>query len=415
MIKDRRLIIALLTALNLVNYIDRYLVMAVGPTFQKPEHLNLSNKELALVETAFMVGYMLTSPIFGWLGDRYRRKGLIAAGVAIWSVATVVSGMTHGLASMLAARVAVGVGEASYATLSPTIIDDVATKEEKNRLLAIFYAAIPVGAALGYVLGGILEPRFGWRSAFFIAGGPGVLLAALTLAIQEPARTTLAPAKSGGKGVYGALWSNQQYRYVVLGYIAQTFALGGFAAFAAPFLEQKLCLELAQGNKIFGYILAGGGLGGTAIGGLIADRVRDTDRTRAALKVCAVSSAIAAPFALGALLIPSSTSFLVALGVTEVVIFASVSPTNAAILTSVPASVRANAMAASIFAIHLLGDLLSPNVIGAVSDAMGDTHEACKGCPGLQLAMYLLPLALAASAFFWWRGVRSPSVAEVET
>src|SRR4051794_29355778 len=162
--------------------------MAVGPRFQA--EFGLSDGELGLVETAFMIGYMLTSPIFGSLGDRRSRKGLIAAGVAIWSAATVISGMTHGIVSMFAARVAVGVGEASYATLSPTIIDDLAPPASKSRYLTIFYAAIPVGAALGYVLGGILEPRFGWRSAFFIAGGPGVLLAAVTLLIAEPARAT---------------------------------------------------------------------------------------------------------------------------------------------------------------------------------------------------------------------------------
>src|SRR5689334_16218628 len=150
--------------------------MAVGPKFQ--DQFQLSDSELGTVETAFMIGYMLTSPIFGRLGDRYARKHLIAAGVAIWSIATVISGLTVGFWSMFAARVAVGVGEASYATLSPTIIDDLADQKTKNRDLSIFYAAIPVGVALGYVLGGILaEPPFNWRMAFFIAGGPGVLLA----------------------------------------------------------------------------------------------------------------------------------------------------------------------------------------------------------------------------------------------
>jgi MFS family permease len=169
-IQNRVAILVLLTGLNLINYIDRYLVMAVSEKFGA--EFGLSDGGRGAVVTAFMFGYMLTSPIFGSLGDRRARKGLIAAGVAIWSLATVASGLTHGFGTMFLARVAVGVGEASYATLSPTIIDDLAPREAKSRWLAIFYAAIPVGAALGYIVGGLLL-RYGWRTAFFVAGGPG--------------------------------------------------------------------------------------------------------------------------------------------------------------------------------------------------------------------------------------------------
>lgn len=416
MIKSRVAILALLTALNLVNYIDRFLVMAVGPRFQA--EFGLSDGELGLVETAFMIGYMLTSPIFGSLGDRRSRKGLIAAGVAIWSVATVVSGMTHGFASMVVARVAVGVGEASYATLSPTIIDDIAPPASKSRYLTIFYAAIPVGAALGYVLGGLLLP-FGWRNAFFICGGPGILLAAITLLIVEPARSTASLGAHGPapRAVYLDLYRNEQYRYTVLGYVAQTFALGGFTAWAAPFLSRSatLCFPLEEGNKFFGYITVVTGLLGTAAGGLLVERVPGADRARASLKVCAWSSAIAAPIALATLLMPSSTGFLVALAASELMIFASVSPVNAAVLGSVPAAMRASAMAASIFAIHLLGDLVSPPAIGRIADAFHDSHEDCSGARGLQMGMFLLPAALALSAIFWFRGVAAERVTPPDT
>src|SRR5262249_13139315 len=146
MIQGRYAILALLTALNLINYIDRFLVMAVAPRIQTS--LDLSDGEIGWVTSAFMLGYFVTSPLFGYLGDRVPRKLLIAGGVAVWSVATALSGMAGSFASMVAARVLVGVGEASYATLSPTIIDDIASKEAKNRWLAIFYVAIPVGSAL---------------------------------------------------------------------------------------------------------------------------------------------------------------------------------------------------------------------------------------------------------------------------
>jgi len=154
-IKNPYVVLALLSGLNLVNYLDRMLVSAVGPKLQID--LGLSDLQFGFVSQAFMVGYFVTSPFFGSLGDRMPRRGLIALGIATWSLATIGSGLTKTFAAMVAARVVVGVGEASYATLAPTIIDDLAKPASKNRWLAVFYVAIPVGSALGFVLGGQLE------------------------------------------------------------------------------------------------------------------------------------------------------------------------------------------------------------------------------------------------------------------
>lgn len=404
--RSRTATLALLTSLNLLNYLDRYLVMAVGPKIQ--ESLGLDDSQIGWVISAFMLGYFLTSPIFGWLGDRFPRKWLIAAGVVVWSAATVLSGFAGSLGSLIAARVLVGVGEASYATLSPTIIDDLADERSKNRYLAIFYVATPVGSALGFLVGGWLDHRYGWRSAFFIAGGPGLALALLTLFLREPARASLdggaRTAPRPAREVYAELWRRPLYVATVAGYIAQTFALGGFTAWAAPLLYRKLCLELHIADAQFGAVTVVTGLLGTVLGGWLADRWPGEDRTRVCLKVCALSSALAAPLALVALAMPTPTGFLIALGACELAVFASVAPTNAAVLLSVPPALRANAMAASIFAIHLLGDLISPPLIGAISDSYGDARSFCSGAAGLQIGMYLLPVALAVSAFAWWRG-----------
>lgn len=411
MIRSKRAIVALLTALNLLNYIDRFLVNAVGPRFQA--EFGLSDAELGLAASAFMLGYMLTSPLFGALGDRGPRKRLIAAGVAVWSAATVLSGLARGLVTMLAARIVVGVGEASYATLGPTIIDDLAGKSSKNRLLALFFVATPVGAALGYVLGGALEPRFGWRSVFFLAGGPGLFLAGLALLIDEPTRATSPPTSATPAGVYLALFRDARFRRTVLGYVAQTFALGGFTTWAAPFLYRRLCFELSDGNRIFGYVTVVTGLVGTAAGGLIADRLPGADRTQVAIRVCAWSSVIAAPAALLALLAPTPTWFFVGLAATELAIFASVSPINAAALGAAPPEARVSAMAAVVFAIHMFGDLLSPPLIGAVSDSLHDEKGLCTGGRGLLAGMYLLPVALALSAALWFRASAARPAAQL--
>ncbi|MDC3953526.1 spinster family MFS transporter [Polyangium jinanense] len=409
MIKSPRAILALLTALNLLNYVDRFVVTAVGPRIQ--EHLGLSDKELGLVTSAFMLGYFVTSPVFGWLGDRFPRKALIAAGVLVWSAATAASGLAGALASLLAARVVVGVGEASYATLSPTIIDDVAPAKKKNRWLGVFYVAIPAGSALGFILGGLLEQRYGWRNAFYIAGGPGVLLALVALLLHEPPRTLAQ--KKDDRGVVAsflddtrALAQSRSYVLTVAGYIAQTFALGGFVQWAVPFLYRRLCLDLHVADGAFGKLTVLTGLVGTAIGSLVAERVPGEERVRAALWVCAISSAVATPVAVLALFARSSTSFLALLGVCELAVFASMAPTNLAILKSVPEDRRASAMALSIFLIHLLGDLISPPIVGAVSDAFGDSKAQCTSGTGLFWGMLTLPVALALSAAFWFVGAR---------
>jgi MFS family permease len=416
-IRSPRAILALLTLLNFINYLDRFLVSAVAPRIQ--ESLGINDTLIGWIPSAFMFGYFLTSPGFGWLGDRYKRKGLIAAGVGVWSIATALSGLATGFGSMFAARVLVGIGEASYASLSPTIIDDIAPPEKKNRYLAIFYLATPVGSALGFMLGGFLEHRYGWRNAFFVAGGPGVLLALVTLLIAEPKRSGALEAGvpvDGSTGVsldekdaprvapqrlspYGVLARQRLYVITVAGYIAQTFALGGFVFWAPHYLTRKLKMELHDADFWFGAVTVVTGFLGTALGGIWADRMKG-DRIVVCLKICALSSVLATPFAALCLFMPTPVSFFAMMAMCELCLFLSVSPTNAAVMLSVPAYVRASAMAVSIFAIHLLGDLISPPLIGAISDRSGG------GARGLQLGMYMLPAALAVSAVLWSRGSR---------
>lgn len=388
-IQGPRLVLALLTALNFVNYLDRFLLAAIGPKLQAD--LGLSDFRFGLVVNAFMVGYFVTSPLFGALGDRKPRRGLIAAGVAVFSVATAASGLMRSFATMLAARVAVGVGEASYATLAPTIIDDLAPPAKKNAYLAVFYVAIPIGSALGYVLGGALEHAFGWRSAFFVAGGPGILLAAFVLFLTEPARrerTDRRPALAS----FRQLASMPLYRSAVLGYVAYTFALGGFSAWAPKYLFQVLRMDLHTADFWFGAVLVVAGLVATFAGGWLGDRWPGADRARANLRVCAITCAAAVPLSAACLLAGSPTAFFVAIFFAELALFLSTSPINVALLQSVPVELRASAMAGSIFAIHLLGDMISPPLVGAISDATGS----------LATGMWLLPVATAIGAGVWW-------------
>jgi MFS transporter, Spinster family, sphingosine-1-phosphate transporter len=391
-------ILVLLTGLNFLNYVDRYLVAAVSPKFQ--EELGLSQFQTGLAISAFMVGYFVTSPVFGRLGDRpgAARKWLMAIGVALWSLATALSGLATGATSLVLARVAVGVGEASYATLAPTIIDDLAPAGQKNRWLAIFYLATPVGSALGYLLGGFLDEHYGWRSAFFVAGGPGILLALLVLAMREPGRVATHEPTAGS---FKPLLRAPLYIACVAGYSAYTFAVGGFAAWAPKYLYSVHHMPLARADFGFGLIAVLAGIIGTILGGTVADRglagADDATRVRAYLRYSAITTAIAAPFAVATIVAPSPLAFFVAIFLCETALFASTSPINAVILGAVPVPLRATAMAASIFAIHAFGDFPSPPLIGIIAD-----HAS------LRAGLMLLPIAIVVSAVLWFRGATRP-------
>jgi MFS family permease len=308
-------ILALLTTLNLLNYLDRYILSAVLPLIQ--DELHISGFIAGTLATVFLVGYFATSPLFGQLADREGvrggRKGLMAAGVALWSAATAATGFAGGTTGLLATRAFVGVGEASYATIAPTIIDDLAPPERKGRWLSIFYVAIPVGSALGFVVGGILGKHFGWRAAFFAVGGPGVLAALACLLIAEPARRSALKHVAIVKTAR-ALIAIRLYRRAILGYAAQTFAIGGFGYWAPTYIYRHYGVPLDKASGTFGVILVLAGGAGTAFGGWWSDRWiaragaagDDASMARIALRVCSIPSFLAAPLAAAAVLAPTA-------------------------------------------------------------------------------------------------------------
>ena len=400
------IILALLTALNFLNYVDRYLVAAVSPKFQ--ESLSLDDTMTGFVASAFMIGYFATSPIFGQLADRRSNSGstlrtkLIFVGVALWSAATVASGLAQGAASLVLARIAVGVGEASYATIAPTIIDDLAPPEQKNKWLAVFYMAIPVGSALGYILGGFLEHHYGWRSAFFVAGGPGIVLAFAVLLVREPQRSATAKAAPSAAASLRILRASPLYLANVAGQCMYTFALGGFAVWAPQFLYRTHHMELQRADFGFGIVAVVAGIIGTVLGGTLADRglpknAPEHMRIRRYLKFCAIATVIALPAAVVTIFAKTPTVFFTAIFLCETALFACTSPINVVTLGSVPSSLRATAMAVSIFAIHALGDFPSPPLVGRLAKI-----------GGLRNALAILPIAIGLCAVAWFIGAKLP-------
>src|SRR5436190_6852019 len=177
-----------LALINLFNYLDRYVVSALVQSLRADPDLRLSDAQAGWLMTGFIIVYMATSPFFGAVGDRAGRPRLIALGIAIWSLATALGGLAGSFAGLFIARAVVGVGEAAYGTIAPSLIADYYPQRLRGRAFAIFFAAIPIGSALGYVVGGLVDHAHGWRAAFFVAGVPGLLLAALTLGLEDPPR-----------------------------------------------------------------------------------------------------------------------------------------------------------------------------------------------------------------------------------
>ena len=182
--------LAILTAINLLNYVDRFVFPAVAESI-KHSSLHPTDTAIGLGSTAFLLVYLIAAPFFGAVGDRPRRTRWVAGGIVFWSAATALGGLARTMPELIAARSLVGIGEAAYSAIAPAILADYFPEKIRGRAFAIFFAASPVGAALGYGVGGFVDARWGWREAFFVAGVPGLLLAWLVLRMRVPPRIAM--------------------------------------------------------------------------------------------------------------------------------------------------------------------------------------------------------------------------------
>ena len=386
--------LAVLTGINLLNYLDRWIVAALAESMKHSE-LRLSDAQLGSLMTGFLVVYMATAPLFGSLGDRRSRPRLLGLGVAIWSVATALAGFARSFAALFLARAAVGIGEAAYGTISPALLADCFPRERRGRVLAVFFAAIPVGSALGYIVGGLVDRYLGWRSAFFVAGVPGLVLAGLVLRLYDPPRgaqdpdAPVAPVVPAARAAYDALLRNRTYVLTVLGYAAYTFAIGALAFWTPSFLERTRGISKAHATVQFGAVVVATGFVGTYTGGWLGDRLLRRSR-QAYLWLSGLVTLVAAPLTLVALTAVTPAVYWTAIVAAELCLFASTGPINSTIVNVVDPAMRATAVAFSIFAIHLLGDVPSPSLVGVISDART-----------LGEAMLIIPAAVLVGGVIW--------------
>lgn len=382
----QRYALLLLLAVNLLNYIDRQVLYAVFPLIKSD--LGLSDTALGFLGSAFMLCYMVSAPLFGWLGDRSRRTRLAACGLVTWSIATLFSGIAPGYRTLLAARTAVGIGEASFGTVSPGLLADFYDRERRGRILSYFYLAIPVGSALGYLLGGTLGQRFGWHAAFLMVGAPGLLLALPLWLLREPARGGDTGHADPPRSGYATLFRNRSFVCNTLAMAAMTFALGGLAQWVPSFLHRIHGLDVARGNTLFGAITVLAGITGTLTGGWLGDRFQQRSG-KGYLLVSGWGFLLGAPLAAYALITPSQTGCLAAMFCAEFFLFLNTGPLNTVIINVSPPAIRAMAFAVNIFFIHALGDAVSPAILGWLSDLWG-----------LRSSLLVTPLAILVASGF---------------
>ena len=382
--RDARKAVALLLTINLFNYIDRQILAAVVPPITAEFHL--SEEKVGLLATAFLYAYMVGAPILGRLAERVSRWWIIAGSVAVWSIATGMTGLAGGFGVLLASRVIVGIGEAGYGPAAPALISDYFPVDRRGKVMALFYVAIPVGSALGYVVGGQMNQWFGWRSAFYVVVLPGLLLAALAWFMREPHPQRPREVSTGRlRDDARTLLRIPSYLLNTAAMTAMTFAIGGIAFWIPKYMSQRLAEQhglapllalgsldamkqsndiLAEVNLKFGLIVVVAGILSPLAGSWLGDRLRPRF-SGAYFTVSGVAILLAFPCTLAMLKLPFPYAWLAVFGAVFFLFF-NTGPANTALANVTSPAMRSTAFAINIFLIHAFGDALSPPLIGWV-------------------------------------------------
>ena len=388
----------LLLGINLFNYIDRQILAALEPdiraTFFAADDVHAMTKT-GLLGDAFFVTYMVSAPILGFLADRFSRWIIVGSAVILWSLASGGSGLAATFAILFATRVLVGIGEGGYGPAAPTILADLFPIETRGRIMAIFCSAIPVGSALGYVIGGLVGAHMGWRWAFYLVTPPGLLLGLLCFWQRDPrvAADHLAQ-KLPRRGVrdYLNLFRTRSYLINCIAMTLMTFVTGGLGFWVPAYLRYR-DQSPAVGMTIFGLITVVAGLVSTLLGGVIADKLRSR-LPGSYFWVSGIGMLIACPIFIVALYIPFPAAWI-AMFLAIFFLFLNTGPSNTALANVSLPAVRATAFAASIFVIHAFGDVQAFWLLGYIG-----------GHTNMHVAFLVVSGVIFASGLVWLLGVK---------
>src|SRR5437764_10775971 len=388
----------LLLAINLFNYIDGQILAAVEPgigaNFCAASDVNAMTKT-GLLGDAFFVTYMLSAPILGLLADRFSRWIIVGSAVILWSLASAGSGISATFAILFVTRVCVGIGEGGYGPAAPTILSDLFPIETRGRIMAIFCAAIPVGSALGYVIGGLIGAHLGWRWAFYRVAPPGLLLGLLCFWQRDPrvaAHHFMQKSTGGSLKDYLRLFRTRSYLINCVAQTLMTFAIGGLGYWVSAYLDYRN-QSPAFGRTIFGLIIVVAGLVSTLLGGVIADKLRPRF-PGSYFWVSGIGMLIACPIFVATLYIPFPAAWI-AMFFAIFFLFLNTGPSNTALANVSLPAVRATAFAANIFVIHALGDVQAFWLLGYIG-----------GHTNMHVAFLFVSGIILVSGLVWLIGVK---------
>ena len=367
-----------LFAMSLLDYTDRWILSAVLP--QVRSELQLSNEQAGWLSAWFLISYTLISPFMGYAGDRVKRTWLLALGVGIWSLATVATGLSQTYGQLSLSRALLGIGEATYGVIAPTILMDLYSRDKRARVMSWFYLSMPLGGAVGMTLGGYIAVNYNWHLAFYLVAAPGFIAALVALFLPEPVRgasegvdTDRLQAHSrigASKEDYIDLMVNSSYTYSVLGMAFYTFAIGGLAYWLPTFLTDTKAIPQARASTLIGLTTLFASLIGMSAGGMISDRFAKTN-PKALFIVPGVALLGSIPFLLMAIYSKTEPMIFAGIFMAEGLMFINTGPCNAVIANVVMPNMRSSAYAAALFGVHFLGDTWSPTLMGWIADTFG--------------------------------------------
>jgi MFS family permease len=388
----------LLLGINLFNYIDRQLLAALEPdiraTFFPAGGVNAMTKT-GLLGDAFLVTYMISAPILGLLADRFSRWIIVGSAVILWSLASGASGLAATFAILFATRVCIGIGEGGYGPAAPTILSDLFAIETRGRIMAIFYAAIPVGSALGFVIGGLIGAHLGWRWAFYLVAPPGLLLGLLCFWQRDPrvaGHHLVQESPRRAISDYLRLFRTRSYVINCIAQTLMTFVTGGLGYWVSAYLMYRNQSPAAS-RTIFGLITVVAGLVSTLLGGVIADRLRPRF-AGSYFWVSGIGMLIACPFFVVTLYIPFPGAWI-SMFVAIFFLFLNTGPSNTALANVSLPSVRATAFAVNILVVHALGDVQAFWLLGYIG-----------GHTNMRVAFLFVSGIIFASGLAWLIGAK---------
>ena len=396
-ISGARSALFLLLAINLFNYIDRQILAALEPdireTFFAPDDVNRMTKT-GLLAVAFFVTYMVSAPVLGFLADRISRWVIVGVAVILWSLASGASGLAATFGILFATRIFVGIGEGGYGPAAPTILSDLFPIETRGRIMAIFCAAIPVGSALGYVIGGLIGAHLGWRWAFYLVTPPGLLLGLLCFWQRDPRGAADNRVQESQRSIraYLNLFRTRSYLINCIAQTLMTFVLGGLGFWVPAYLRYR-DQSSDVGMTIFGLITVVAGLVSTLLGGIIADKLRPRF-AGSYFWVSGMGMLIACPIFIVALYMPFPAAW-VPMFVAIFFLFLNTGPSNTALANVSLPAVRATAFAASIFVIHAFGDVQAFWLLGYIG-----------GHTNMHVAFLFVSGIIFLSGLVWLIGVK---------